>query len=376
MAYEALDRLMDSLPGEGVPGAALTVWRAHREIYRREVGESDAARAMKVSPEDYYWVYSATKVVVCAAALTLWEQGKLDLDAPVARYLPAWGAACVRDGETLRTLKHPITVRHLFAMQGGLDYNFESEPITRAQAVYGEQASTRQIVDAIAQSPLCFDPGEHFQYSFCHDVLGAVIEAVSGMGLEAYLRARIFEPCGMTTATFHPTASQMARMSAQYRWDADAALARPCGQGNTVALSDAYESGGAGLACRVDDYIRFADAMACGGVACTGQRILAASTIDMMRTNLQIGACLEDFHKLRRSYGYGLGVRTRMDHEDGGLPPLGEFGWDGAACCYALMDPANELSLFFAMHVLDYARGYAVTHPALRDAVYRACGLG
>lgn len=373
MNFGTLGKYLDTLPGEGFPSVAISVWQNHREIFRHAAGKRDLAGEICVSPADYYWLYSATKVIVCAGAMQLVEQGKMALDAPVSEYLPAWKNVRVRDGETLRPPKRPVTIRHLMAMQGGLNYDLQSASVKAALAKYGKNATTRQITDAIAQEPLDFDPGDHFQYSLCHDVLGAAMEVASGMTLGEYLQKNIFDPCGMDTITFHATPMQMEHMTAQYIRSEAEKKTVPFEQCNCFALSDCYESGGAGLICRVDDYIRFADAMASGGVAATGARILKPETIDIMRTNQQHPQALREFREKTHNklgYGYACGVRTMMEPGMGPKSPMGEFGWDGAAGCYALIDPQNGLSAFFAMQVRGFTDAYTVVHPTIRDMIY------
>ena len=139
---------------------------------------------------------------------------------------------------------------------------------------------------------------------------------------------------------------------------------------NPYRLSDRYESGGAGLFGNVDGYILLADALACGGVGRSGNRILNPESIDQLRENQQHGAARRDFDSFRRiGYGYGLGVRTLVDNRYS-ESPIGEFGWDGAAGAYVLIDPQNGLSAFFAAHVLGMGRAYTEFHPRIRDLIY------
>ena len=145
---------------------------------------------------------------------------------------------------------------------------------------------------------------------------------------------------------------------------------------NFVGVGPNNESAGSGLISSVDDYSRFADAMANGGVGKNGVRILKAETIDLMRTN-QLPLLKDPTFTCWTGpgYGYGLGVRTMVDNSAGQRSPVGEFGWDGASGTFTLMDPTNKLSLFFAMHVRGWTRYFGDCHIPLRDLTYQCLDL-
>ena len=237
----------------------------------------------------------------------------------------------------------------------------------------GSAATTRQLVDAKAKDPLSFEPGTDFLYSLSHDVLAAVIEVVSGMRFSEYLKENIFGPLGLGTIGFLPTAEIDRRMAEQYVFDD--ALKKPVVSDhveNNYRLTPNYESGGAGLISDVSDYIAFADALACGGVA-NGAHILSPEMIQLWSANQlcpQGRKSFDEWHRL--GYSYALGVRTRVDTAIGGRGQIGEFGWDGAAGAWAMIDPVNHLSAFFAMHVRNFGYCYDVIHPTIRDLIYAA----
>ncbi len=373
MDFTNLTRYLDGLTGVGVPGCDLIVYKDHREIYRHFAGMRDREAGVKMDGSEVYWIYSATKVHTCAAALQLIERGLIDLDDPVAKYLPAYSHMSVIENGRVRAAATVMTVRHLFAMQGGLTYDIHSPSIEKAKLYSGMKANTRTLVDAIAEEPLTFDPGAHYQYSLCHDVLGAIIEVVSGEKLSDYMRKHIWDALGLKDTGFTLTEDKKSRFAKQYTYDADTQTSHPFEDGdeNCYQLTPNYESGGAGLLSSVNDYILLSDALACGGAGATGEHIMKPETVDLMRTNQQSGACMDDFSNnfRRRGYGYGLGVRTLLDASVA-KSPVGEFGWDGAACAYTLIDPKNRLSAFFGMQVRGCGYGYDVIHPTLRDMIY------
>ncbi len=298
----------------------------------------------------------------------------LDLDDPVSAYLPAYARLTVWDGDGVRPARRTMTVRHLMSMQSGLDYDLTSPAIAEVLARTDGQASTRQLADAKAADPLCFEPGTDYLYSLSHDVLGAVIEVVSGRRFSEYLQENLFDPLGLETVRFAPDEAMLARMCAQYTFNAEKNRPELVEKGaNNYRITPNHESGGAGLYCDVKDYIAFADALACGGESRDGARILSPAMIQLWNAN-QLGprsrATFDAWN--RKGYSYGLGVRTRVDTSVGGRGQIGEFGWDGAAGAWTMIDPVNHISAFYAMHVRNFEYCYYVIHPTLRDMIYAA----
>lgn len=369
MDFSKLTAYIDSLREAGVPGCDLAVYRDHTPIYRHSAGFRDGQKTQPVREDDTYCLYSCTKVFTTCAGMQLIEQEKMSLDDPVSAYLPAYAHLTVREGGAVRPARRTMTVRHLFSMQSGLDYDLNT-PAVQAALRANARASTREIADAKAQDPLSFEPGENFLYSLSHDVLAAVIEEVSGQRFSDYLKAHIFDPLGLTTVGF--AVKDMSRQSAQYFFNGETQTLEHCpADANHYRLSPEYESGGAGLVCDVKDYITFADAIACGGTGRDGARILSPEMIQLWRAN-QLGprsrASFDAWN--RKGYSYGLGVRTRVNTAIGGGGSLGEFGWDGAAGAWTMIDPALRLSAFYAMHVRNFGYSYDVIHPTLRSLIY------
>lgn len=372
MDFSALTAYLDSLKDVGMPGCDLAVYRDHRKIYRHYAGFRNREAGVPMDGNEVFRLYSATKLHTCTAALQLIERGKMGLDDPVSDYLPAFGTLSVLENGRIHAAYTVLTIRHLFAMQGGFNYDLHSPSLEKAIFYSRGKADTVTMVNALAEEPLSFNPGEHFQYCLCHDVLGAVVEVVSGMRFGEYLKTHIWDPLGMKDTGFRLTDEMRPRLAKLYMYDAaqQKTVPHPDPEKNPYQLTENYESGGAGLYSTVDDYILLTDALACGGTGKSGAHILKPATIDLMRKNQQEGQCLKDFQALKRfGYGYGLGVRTMMDptYSKG---PAGEFGWDGAACAYTLSDPKNRLSAFLGTHVCNFAYGYATVHPTIRDLIY------
>ena len=375
MDFARLSDYMDTLAAVGVPGCDMIVYKDHEPIFRHMAGCRDAEGQQPVRGDEVYRLYSCTKVFTTCAIMQLVEQGRLHLDDPVQQYLPAFaGMSVIEDGQ-VRPARRVMTIRHLLSMQSGLDYDMETPNLKRAVQTYGDEATTRQIVDAKAQDPLRFEPGTDFLYSLSHDVLGAVIEVVSGQRFSAYLKEHLFDPLELKTIGFALRESDRPRLSQLFRYDAEQKKPVPCGDALNLRFSKAYESGGGGLLGDVRDYSRFVDALACGGTTERGDRLLLPQTMQLWSANQLCPKGRETFDGWHRlGYSYALGVRTRVDVSQGGAGQIGEFGWDGAAGAWAMIDPINHLSAFFAMHVLDFSYAFDVIHPTLRSLLYECVG--
>ncbi|MGM9538053.1 MAG: serine hydrolase domain-containing protein [Candidatus Onthomonas sp.] len=356
----------------GVPSCECVVFQNHKLLYHHWAGHLDWDKQIPLQGGEWYWIYSCTKLMTMTAALQLWEQGRLGLDDPVSKYLPEYNRLTVRAGETVRPARTELTVRHLMTMTGGLNYNLNCPAILNTCSATDHRASTREIIRALAAEPLDFDPGTHFQYSLCHDVVGAVVEAVSGERLSDYIQNHIAGPLGITGITFRPGERELAHMPGQLCYHDQKQIIFRAGKVNTYQLSANYDSGGAGICCRAEDYILFADALACGGVGKTGARILRPETIALMSANQLQGTCFADYHNTMKpeSEGYGLGMRVRLT--DDGIVPPGEFGWDGAGGATANIEPKSHLSVFYTQHLLNYLPNYAELHPELLRRIYQA----
>lgn len=370
MDFEKLTEFINSLPDYGIPSSDIVIYREHREVYRHSAGYSDTETKTPICGNELYFMYSCTKVLTCVAALQLFEKGKFLMNDAVSNVLPEFECMRVKNGTYTVPAESKITFRQLFSMTAGMSYNLTSAYIQQISDMTGGKCPTRETVAAMAKMPLDFHPGQGFNYSLCHDVLAAAVEVISGMSFGEYVRKNIFEPCGMTESGFALTDNVKARMCPQYRFNDRRGVAEKMPLSNMYVLGSEYESGGAGLISSVGDYIKFIDALACGGIAATGKRILGSKTIALMRQNCLTDKMLDEFHQKWPSltgFGYGYGVRTFLncDPSSGDLAPLGEFGWNGAAGSFVLIDPDRQISLFYAQHMLNNKDAYV--HPRIRN---------
>ena len=385
MNFDALTAYLDSLEAKyAIPGLDCKIMRSHEVLYRHTCGHSDYQKKVPVNGTELYDIYSATKLFTMVAVLQLVEKGKLSLEDDLTSYIPEFAETKVLEGFNIRAFppqkpdpslpshvhRNRIRIADLMSMTAGLSYDLEHPAITELLKASAYQADTLTVVrEGISRLPLYFEPGTRYFYSLSHDVLAAVVELVSGERFSEYLQHNIFAPLGIEEAYMHPGEKEKPRMAAQWRVSDETGKVLPEDTGNKYRFTANYDSGGAGLACSVDAYSLFIDALACGGIGRTGERILTPESIRQMSTPRLNELQQKDFGRGCIGYSYGLGVRT-MIYPSKAKSPVGEFGWDGAAGAFCLVDPVNHLSIFYAQQVLNMLRAYFCVHPTVRDLTY------
>lgn len=372
MDFTRLDAFLEKMPDRGFPSVDFAIAKDGEVVYRKLVGYSDTEKTRPVSPSDLYWVFSCTKVITCVAAMRLVEAGVISLDDPVSKYIPEYANVKVRrkDG-SVTDAENVMTVEHLFTMSGGLTYEHNTPNLKSAKE---KGLGTVDFAREIAKDPLIFEPGTHYKYSLCHDVLAAVVEVAAGKRFSEYVQENIFTPLGMTDATFHPTEEQQTRIAAQYVHVSGTASCTVVPVRNTLIFTDSYDSGGAGVCCSANDFMKLVVALSLGGTSKDGYRLLKPETVKMMGENRLCDKALSDLAKTRLfGYGWGLCGRAHMNPDMSfSLSPVGEFGWDGATGGFAMVDPINKIAVFFATHVYEAQFLYHVVHPMMRNLVYEA----
>lgn len=372
MNLEKITEYLETLPERGIPSVDCMIYREHELVYRHMCGTTDAVYSKPIRGDEQYIMFSMTKVQTMTAVLQLVEQGMLSLEDEVGTYLPAYKELTVEVDGQVEKCEKPLLVWHLLSMQSGLDYDLERPGIKRILAEKGQKATTREIVDAFVESPLKFVPGEHFLYSLSHDVAAAIVEVVSGMSFGEYLKKNIWEPLGMKRTFFAKPVNHLEKLATQFQMD-EQGKTSPKGPTCNYQLSDAYESGGAGLISCTEDYAVFADTLACGGISRDGVRIIKPETIELMKQNLLCEASQQEIvtNMGRLGYGYGCGVQVLLQPELLGSPaPAGVFGWDGAAGSCIIMDTRSKTSLVYIQHVRSCGMAYGEVHPKLRDLLF------
>ena len=348
-----------------LPLLNVMVYKNHELLYKHF-----GSYTGKHGEEEPLCMFSCTKVLTAVCGMRLIEEGKIELDAPVSNYIPAFANAYTLD-ENGNKHSEIITVRNLFTMSTGFDYKITTPEIMAVSKERHDTAGTVEVITALLEKPLNFKPGERFLYSLSHDALGALVEAVEGMTLAEYVQKNVFEPLGMKNSTMKNT-DYINNPPTNYDILEDNSF--EVEKGNTYKHfhpTKNYASGGAGLVATAEDYAIFADTLASGGIAENGYRLLKPETIEKMK-ELQFD-CLNVKNNYTcvqgKDYGYGLGVRVRTTPLECGIP-VGEFGWDGAAGSYTLVDTDNGISVTMGMNILSWPIVFKGEHLAIAKLIY------
>jgi CubicO group peptidase (beta-lactamase class C family) len=259
------------------------------------------------------------------------------------------------DAPQLEPLKRPITIKHLLTHTSGLIYDFDGDDALHQlyqRADLWSGPGLNDFITKVGKLPLKHQPGDAFTYGINSDVLGVLIERVSGRSFGEFLAARVFTPLVMKDTAFDVPAEKMNRLAKTYKHRADGqgfVEAEPM-LGTWAEGGRGVQSGGAGLFSTVDDYARFAQ-MLCNGGTLDGRRILGRKTVELMTAN-HLTALPESAHAFNRSKGFGLGVEVSIDAGRGSVPTsLGQIGWYGAATTYCQIDPKEKLvAIALAQH--------------------------
>lgn len=359
-------------------GWLAVVSRHGRVVHVGASGCRDLESRAPVERDTIWRIYSMTKPVTTVAAMMLWEQGAFELTDPVARFIPAFGSARVFTGGSSQRavtepLVEPLTVGHLMTHTAGLTYGFHySHPVDAIYRAAGFDWTTppgldlAACCDAWAAMPLLFQPGREWNYSVATDVLGRVVEVVSGEPLDRFFRERIFAPLGMSETGFAVEEEDAARLATLYSPDPATGRATPNELlGRAAHFPPDCLSGGGGLVSTAADYLRFAKLLL-GEGELDGVRLLGSRTVRYMTANhLPGNADLEAFGRplyaetTFRGVGFGLGFSVVEQGGVNGYPSsAGEFGWGGAASTAFWIDPRERTTVLFFTQLLPSS-----THP-------------
>ena len=378
MNFQPLKIFLDTcLPMLSVPGSDTVIYKGREEVFRYQSGYENIRQGTPVNPDSLYHMYSITKVSLSVAATQLIEKGEIMITDPLYAYFPEYRHMGIKVTDSngrvdIVEAKNPILIKHLLSMTSGMGYDLDSrESIKRVKAQTNGKCPTLDVIRALASDPLDFEPGTDYRYGMSLDVIGGVIELVSGMKLSDYMRENIFEPLGMYNTSFGLTESKLSRIATQYRYDEKNKTAVEIPKDfNEYVFGSEYDSGGAGVISCVSDQILLADALTHLGLGKNGGRILSSYGVNLMRTNILEGRALDTYNKTKHvyGYGYGYGVRTNLNpYLSGNLMPKGEFGWDGARLSYFSSCPESGISIFHAEHMGGL---HGTVIPRLRNVIY------
>ncbi|MGX1546774.1 serine hydrolase domain-containing protein [Streptomyces adustus] len=389
---EALDRLdrhfVQQVEEGRLPGYLVAVSRGGRVAHLTTYGHRDLAAGLPVESDTLYRIYSMTKPVTTVAALMLMEEGRLSLDDPVARHLPAFADPRVYvdgSGEGMRTrpADGPILIRHLLTHTAGLTFAFyHSHPVDALYRAAGLESSVpagadlAETIDVYASLPLQFEPGTEWNYSVATNVLGRVIEVVSGQPLDVFLAERVFGPLGMTDAGFCVPADQAGRLAELYGETGDGGIEPIAGL--PLRGRPRFLSGSGGMVASAYDVHRFTELLRRRGEL-DGVRLLSADTVDLMTSNqLPGGVDMRTFGSRpahdepgNEGVGFGLGVSVVVDPaRTKASTGLGMYGWSGVATTTFWVDPSRDLSVQFLTQVRP--RSSHVLYQDLKRLVHEA----
>lgn len=362
-----------------LPGLQTMVLRRGEVVWSRTCGMADIARGRPVSDDTIFRFYSMTKPLTSTAIMMLYEEGRFQLDDPIARFLP-----CFRDmrvftaGTPLKFDSEParrgITFRDLLTHTSGLTYGFMNA--TPVDALYRErgvdfqtaQTSLAEVVELAAAQPLLSQPGQEWNYSIATDVLGRLVEVISGVPFERFLRERVLQPLGMTDTDFHVPDAKADRFAANYVAGSDGKLQLADDpQESRFRQPPRVPSGGGGLVSTASDYMRFCR-FVLGKGQLDGVRLLGRKSVELMTSN-HLRGDMADMGQARFSespytgIGFGLGFSVMLDPARAQiLGTAGEVAWGGAASTAFWVDPREDMAVILLTQLMPSS-----TYPIRRE---------
>lgn len=382
---KVMNNLLQKEVDEGrVNGVSALVLHRGKEIYYHDYGYADKENKVPMKRDTIIRLFSMSKPITAVAVMILVERGELDLRDPVSNYIKEFKNQKVWTREGLVPSTRENTIWDLLNMTSGIPYPDPThEPGIQMGAVlkmlierreHGEQVDTLDYAKAIATVPLCFQPGERWMYGFSADILGAIVEVVSGMRYSEFLKKELFEPLEMKDTGFFVSKEKEHRFAQIYKFDENEGVLCPflgSHLGEYYQEDVAFESGGAGLTSTIDDYSHFATMLLQKGVY-KDKQILGKKTVEFMTQNRltkeQRVSCIWDSVL---GYGYGCLMRVLLDQGEAGTnAPLGEYGWDGWTGNYVTIAPEDELIILYFIQRCDAGMTQAVRK--VRMATYAA----
>src|SRR6266404_5611894 len=363
-SQERLQRVGDYIRNEiataKIPGAIILIQQHGQPVYFENFGVRDVATKLPMSADTIFRLYSMSKPITSVAAMMLVEDGRLSLNDPVSKYIPAYADVKVgvekRDEHekpslVLEPVDRPITIEDLLRHTSGLTYGFYGDGAVRklyAQAdLFNGDVDNAEFVERIARLPLAEQPGTLWDYGHSTDVLGRVIEVISGQSLYQFEKPRLLDPLGMTETAFYVAdAAKRPRIAEPMP---DDRFISPIAGIRDPMSPRRWESGGAGMVGTIGDYARFAQMLLNGGTL-EGRRYLKPETIALM-TSDHIGPetkiARDYFYFPGASAGFGLGFAVRTSPYPGTSWPLGEYRWDGIDGTFFFIDPKDDMFVIF-----------------------------
>jgi CubicO group peptidase (beta-lactamase class C family) len=366
-----------------IPGAIMMIQRKGKTAYFKSFGVRDPATKEPMSPETIFRIYSMSKPITTVAAMMLVEEGKLQLDDPLSKYIPAFADVKVgveRKGEDgtmgldLVAAKRPITIQDLMRHTSGLTYGFFGEGLVKKAYVdahlFADDVDNAEFVQRLAKLPLVYQPGTTWDYSHSVDVLGRVIEVISGKSLYQFEKERLLDPLGMKDTAFYVTDASKTSLVAE-PFPNDRKIGNDAEMGDPRVVRK-WESGGGGMVSTIGDYSRFAQMILNGG-ALDGKRYLSPKTIAYMGANHIApgsGVVPGPYYLPGPGFGFGLGFAVRTDAGvSANEGSVGEMNWSGAGGTTFWVDRQENMFVVFMAQTVTQRARIRVT---LKNLVYGA----
>jgi CubicO group peptidase (beta-lactamase class C family) len=355
-----VDRFMErQVADQKIAGGIVVISRQGKIGFFHTYGQMDREANQPMKPDTIFRIYSMSKAITTAAALTLYDAGKIGLDDPVSKYIPSFANLKVATTNGLRAPTRPVTIKDLMLHTCGISYggvgpDAHKETWNRLKPL--ESANLAEMAEKLSQVPLAFDPGTDWTYGAGIDVLGRVIEVVSGDNLDVFLDKAIFKPLDMPDTAFSVPPEKLARFAANYRRSTNGLVVMDVPAESKYAKPTTFFSGGGGLVGTARDYLRFLAMIAQGGKL-DGKRILKAKTVKLMTSDQLPKAAFPIYfgNDKRPGTGFGLGfsVRTEITSWDP-AGHVGEYGWGGAASTHYWASPKNQLIVITLEQIMPY----------------------
>ncbi|MFT6178075.1 MAG: CubicO group peptidase (beta-lactamase class C family) [Akkermansiaceae bacterium] len=356
-------------------GGSVIVLRKGHIVYQKQFGLANRAEKKPIKKDTLFRIYSMTKGITSAAAMMLFDEGKLDLDAPISKHLPEFKNLTVwqKDGDPVPADPTP-TIRDLLRHTAGFSYGWSTHPVDafyqKAQPL-DRNKTLAEMTQAIADIPLLYQPGTQWVYGINTDVLARVVEVASGQTFDKFLQARLFTPLGMPDTGFHVPAEKNHRLADVFGGKAGILVTTEPAKGSQFLKKPAHLSGGGGLVSTINDYARFLQMIANGGTF-QGKRYLKAKTVKLMTTNQlpdEIPAISLGVTRHGVGFGLGFNVRISRDKRWDKHAPVGEFGWGGMASTHYWVSPKHDLVVVTMEQTLPYNANLEDT---LKPIIYQA----
>jgi CubicO group peptidase (beta-lactamase class C family) len=355
-----VDKFMEGqVANKKIAGGTVIISHNGKIGFFHTYGQMDLEAKKPTTKDAIFRLYSMSKAITTAAALTLYDAGKLKLDDPVSKYIPSFANLKVATSDGLRAPMREVTVRDLMLHTSGMTYGGQGpdalkEAYSKLKPM--ESADLKEMAEKLSKVPLAFDPGADWTYSVSIDVLGRVIEVVSEQSLDVYFQKTIFEPLHMTDTAFSVPSDKLARFAATYGRSPTGLKLLDDPAKSKFAQKVTFFSGGGGLVGTALDYMRFLNMIQNGGEL-DGRRILRAETVKLMTTN-QLPEKAFPIHfgndkRFGTGFGLGFSVRTESTKWDP-AGHVGEYGWGGAASTHYWASPADKLIVVTLEQIMPY----------------------